>query len=52
VHGLLPDRAMDGARAKAGIQCACTEVEGREFFCYGSNATANGKSSKEVLIND
>jgi hypothetical protein len=39
-------------RAKAGIQGACTEVEGREFFRYGSNATANGKRSKEVRIND
>jgi hypothetical protein len=39
-------------RAKARIQGACTEVEEREFFRYGSHATANGKSSKEVRIND
>jgi hypothetical protein len=39
-------------RVKAGTEGACTEVEGREFFRYRSHATADGKSSKEVRVND
>jgi len=45
-------RMVQDQRAKAGIQGACTEVDGREFFRYGSHATGNGKNSMEVRIND